>query len=562
MPPKKTPQEFLVELKDKAPDIIPLESYINSKTKIKCECALCGNHWSATPAHLLSGEGCPVCGRRITGEKKRYTKEEFQEKLRLIHPEMEVTGEYINSKTKIEVHCNKCGNTWSVVPASLLHGTGCPKCNKRFRRNTQGFIEELHALSPHITVLGNYKNAHEKIQVKCNRCGTEWYAEPNGLLKGNDCPVCGHSQSSIVEQVIYNSFCCLFGKDKVLNRDRTIIGKELDIVIQDLSLAIEFGAWYWHSDKIKNDSDKEKLCDDIGIRLLTIYEGCPEGTETGELKNAICYTNSISSEKDFHTIRGLIISVCDDYHLDCSEITKNWSAIIKQSREETRKKDAEQFAKELSEVNPDIEYVEGYSGAKERVKVRCKKCGTEWLASSAYDLLHGTGCPKCVRIRAGVSQRLSPEEFRARVSEINPDIELLDDYNGPNIALLCRCKKCGTEWKPMPGNILYRKRNCPTCSPVTRKTNDQFLEELYAISDSIIPLEDYKNNRARIHFKCLKCGYEWLATPKDVLRGTGCPKCANRLSKTTEEFITLISQKNDTVEIIGEYKDSKTKVKG
>lgn len=465
MPPKKTPQEFINELKNKSPDIIPLESYINSNTKIKCECAVCGNQWSATPSHLLSGEGCPLCARRINGDKKRYTKSEFQNKLRLIHPEMEVVSEYINSQTKIEVHCTKCGNTWSVVPASLLQGTGCPKCNKRYRRNTEGFIEELHAVSPHITVLGNYKNAHEKIQVKCDRCGAEWYTEPNALLKGNDCPVCAHSQTSIIEQIIYNSFCMLVGKDNVLNRDKTIVGKELDIVVKDLSLAIEFGAWYWHKNRIHKDHEKEQLCEQSGIRLITIYEGCPEGIR---LNNAICYTNAISSEKDFHTIRDLLLSLCDDYDLDPDIITNNWNGIIKQSQDENRKKDAEQFARDLAAANPDVEYLSNYTGVKDRVYVRCRKCGAEWFASSAYDILHGHGCPECAKIQRGVSQQLTPEEFRVRVSEINPDIELLDDYNGPNVMISCRCRKCGYEWSTKPSNILYSKTKqsrpgCPKC---------------------------------------------------------------------------------------------------
>ncbi len=560
MPTKKTATDFVNELKVKAPDILPLEAYTNNRTKIRCECRKCGNQWLVTPAHLLSGKGCPVCARKNSADKRRYSKEEFSEKVRLIHPNIEVVGDYINSQTKIEVHCTKCNNRWSVVPASLLSGTGCPKCNKRFRRNTDGFIEELSSVSPHISVLGRYKNAHEKIQVRCNRCGTEWYAEPNGLLKGNDCPFCGHSQTSVIEQLLYKSFCVLVGNEKVKNRDKTIIGKELDIYIQELALALEFGAWYWHSNRIQNDYEKEHLCDLLGIRLITIYEGCPKGLVVDQLKNAICYTNTISNEKDFGTVKTLILSLCKDYALDSSEVIKQWESIVKQAKEESRKKDAEEFAQELSAVNPNIEYIAGYAGSKNRVYVKCKTCGTKWFASSAYDLLNGHGCPECAKIQRGLSQRMSAEEFQARVLEINPDIELLEEYNGPNAFVLCRCKKCGTEWKAKPDSVLYKKRNCPTCSPVTKKTNEQFIEELSAISDNIVPLEEYKHSRAKIRFRCRKCGYEWIASPRDVLHGTGCPKCANRISVSHEEFISRVKQKNKTVEIIGEYKDTNTKI--
>lgn len=561
MPQKKTPEEFINELREISPDIIPLETYINYSTKIKFRCSKCGNQWLASPAHVLSGEGCPICARKKSADKRRYSKEEFSKKVRLLHPNIEVVGDYINSQTKILVHCTKCDNKWSVVPASLLHGTGCPKCNKRFRRNTEGFIDELKVISPHISVLGHYKNAHEKILVRCNRCGTEWYVEPNSLLKGNDCPNCNHSQTSVIEQILYKSFSLLVGEGKVISRDRTTIGKELDIYVPDLALAVEFGAWYWHSNRLQNDQEKERLCEQAGIRLVTLYEGCPKETVVERLKNAICFTDTISNEKNYETIREFIYTICNDYGLDSSDITNQWKPIVKQAKEESRKKDAEQFARELAIVSPEIEYLGEYSGSKNSVYVKCRKCGAEWLASSAYDLLHGHGCPECAKIQRGVSQRLSPEEFRKRVLEINPDLELLEEYNGPNELVLCRCKKCGTEWMAKPDSILYKRRNCPTCSPVTKKTNEQFLMELSTKTDSIVPLEEYKNSRTPIRFKCITCNYEWTAKPSDIIRGTGCPRCAKRISISHEEFVSRMGKINNQIEIIGEYKDSKSKVK-
>lgn len=561
MPKKKMSDEFILELKEKAPGIQPLEPYLNSANKIKCECKKCGNQWYVTPAHLLSGRGCPICARKNSADKRRYSKKEFSKKVHLLHPNIEVIGEYVNSQTKIEVHCNKCDNKWSVIPASLLRGTGCPKCNKRFRRNTEKFIEELSVISPHISVLGQYKNAHEKIKVRCDRCKTEWYAEPNGLLKGNDCPYCGHSQTSIVEQIIFKSFCLILGNEKVLNRDKATIGKELDIYIPELALAVEFGAWYWHSNNIQNDIEKERLCDQYGIHLITIYEGCPNEKINLGFKNAVCYTKIISSEKDFVTVRDLIIQICQEYKLNSSVVIDQWRSIIKQSKDDSRKKDAEKFSQELSELNPNIVYLGAYSGSKNHVYVMCMECGTKWYASSAYDLLHGHGCPECAKILRGKSQRMTSEEFRNRVSEINPDIEVLEDYNGFSTRILCRCKKCETEWRPKPDSILYKKRNCPNCSPVTKKTDKQFRDELLALSENILPLEKYKNINTRIRFKCGICNYEWFAKPKDILQGTGCPKCANRISLSHEEFINRIQQANNTVEIIGKYIDSKTKVK-
>ena len=54
----------------------------------------------------------------------------------------------------------------------------------------------------------------------------------------------------------------------------------------------------------------------------------------------------------------------------------------------------EQFIKELSDINLNIEVLGKYDGAKNNIKVKCLKCGHIWnpIASS---LLDGCGCPRC-----------------------------------------------------------------------------------------------------------------------------------------------------------------------
>lgn len=59
-------------------------------------------------------------------------------------------------------------------------------------------------------------------------------------------------------------------------RDRKILnGKELDVYLPDLKLAIEYNGLYWHSELHKDKKyhhDKWKLCNDKDITLIQIYE--------------------------------------------------------------------------------------------------------------------------------------------------------------------------------------------------------------------------------------------------------------------------------------------------
>ena len=59
---RMTNEEFLFQLKDINPNIIPLEEYINNKTKIKCKCLIHNYIWDTTPNKLLTRRtGCPKC---------------------------------------------------------------------------------------------------------------------------------------------------------------------------------------------------------------------------------------------------------------------------------------------------------------------------------------------------------------------------------------------------------------------------------------------------------------------------------------------------------------------
>jgi hypothetical protein len=65
------------------------------------------------------------------------------------------------------------------------------------------------------------------------------------------------------------------GRDKVHSRDRSAIGLELDVFLPDFGLAVEVGSWSWHKDKVTRDEQKRILCQEQGIRLITIYDSYP-----------------------------------------------------------------------------------------------------------------------------------------------------------------------------------------------------------------------------------------------------------------------------------------------
>ncbi len=94
-------------------------------------------------------------------------------------------------------------------------------------------------------------------------------------------------------------------------------------------------------------------------------------------------------------------------------------------------------------------------------------------------------------------------------------------------------------------------------------------EYLHEIKDkSVTPLEKYKNTITKIKFSCDICGHgkdgEWSSTPKQIKRGSGCPKCANKkhskkMTLTHSEYLKQI--KDLSVTPLEEYKSKQMKIK-
>ena len=467
---KKSNSMFLSQLSTIAPTIIPLEDYTAARDKIKCKCKECGHEWRATPDSLLRGHGCPKCGIKKCSLSKTKTHSNFIEELRLVNPNIELLEEYTGSNNKILCKCKVCGHVWNASPGRLIRDRGCPKCGLIRRSISQTttneeFIEELSVINPDIEPLEEYSNSHKKILVRCKRCKYEWAASPTNLLQRKGCPRCNHIGTSFPEQLILNSLERMLGSEKVLNRDCTAIGEELDVYIPELRLAIEYGAWFWHKDRLKSDIRKQKLCKNKGIHLITIFDACPMDIIPG-LDDCLTYSYDIGSEKGLKTIKGVLKAICDDYGLDYSVVEKNWADIVKEARKKSKRKTTEQFVAEMRAINPLIEIAGNYYNSREKVECYCKKYGYVWH-SSPSQLLAKHGCPKCGIEKVKMARRKTNEQFVSELKTVDPNIEPLEPYNGDSKKIKCLCKVCANEWYATPNNLLAGK-SCPKCADTKR----------------------------------------------------------------------------------------------
>ena len=132
-----------------------------------------------------------------------------------------------------------------------------------------------------------------------------------------------------------------------------------------------------------------------------------------------------------------------------------------------------------------------------------------------------------------MGKRKTHEDFLKELSVINPNIEIMDKYQTNNTKIKCRCKLDEYEWFAIPINLL-RGEGCPECgrvkvSKMFTKSHEKFVEELEYINSNIEIIGNYKNNKTKIKCRCKIDGYEWEAIPIHLLRGIGCPVCSNRI---------------------------------
>ncbi len=159
------------------------------------------------------------------------------------------------------------------------------------------FINQQHKILKFLKELGfellsKYKHAHHKIIFKhVGGCKYEWKTTWNNFwnnaCKGNPCPNC--KPKNTIKKTTQNKIqkiIELFVKPPLLeNRIFLGDGRELDFIITEKKIAIEYNGLYWHNEEIlkktrKNYTEdissyhltKLEICEEKGYRLITIFE--------------------------------------------------------------------------------------------------------------------------------------------------------------------------------------------------------------------------------------------------------------------------------------------------
>lgn len=279
----KTHEQYVFEVAKKNPDIEVMGTYINSKKKIEHKCTICQHEWIARPDVILRGDGCPQCANIKKQLNLTKTNDKYISELKQINPNIEMIDTYNGSNTKIKHHCLICGHIWFVAPNSLLHGTGCPECDKtRKKRTHEEYIRKVSLVNQDIEVIEQYNGCFVPILHKCKLDGFEWMAYPNNILKGQGCPQCSESSGErrIRQYLIKNNITHVYQKIFKDCKDKRVL--PFDFYLSEYNICIEyqgiqhyepidyFGGENAFKTQILRDNIKKEYCKKNNIYLFEI----------------------------------------------------------------------------------------------------------------------------------------------------------------------------------------------------------------------------------------------------------------------------------------------------
>lgn len=212
----------------------------------------------------------------------KLTLKEAQDRINIKYPNIELL-EY-KDQYHIKYRCNLCGITKNGSLYRLTNDgcSNCKKINRKARTNTWNRISSdvfkknfIDLVGDEYTLLSDYNKAEDFIKVRHNTCGYTWNVKARQFYStGSRCPRCAKLVSKS-EKELRDYVKSIYSGDIQYNVRGIIGAKELDIYIPEFKLAIEYNGTYWHSSIQKDLNyhfDKSSMCEQLGIRLIHIYE--------------------------------------------------------------------------------------------------------------------------------------------------------------------------------------------------------------------------------------------------------------------------------------------------
>lgn len=310
------PQWFIDELKKESDKERAIEKSLKYNEKVEFFCLDHGAYTQVVSDHIdyKTGnmkQGCPKCGilkssntrKEVRKQKRPDYPQWFIDDLAYDEDKIKAKNKDFSWSEKVDFLCPIHGKYTQRIDAhmdttTLTKKQSCPKCGKvkeiESRKKTnadkrpdypQWFIDELAHESDKDRARENTISSSEYLDFLCpihgvyNQCVGNHITLSTGE-PDSKCPHC-KQKLSYNEKEIYEYIKTLYPNVEERNRDTvkndsTNRFLELDVFCRGKGIAIEYNGSLWHGEKFSKDKyyhlNKFKLCEDKGIRLISIFD--------------------------------------------------------------------------------------------------------------------------------------------------------------------------------------------------------------------------------------------------------------------------------------------------
>lgn len=262
-----------------------LSEYINTKTYVKLKCNDCGELIDMKPYNLLQGYGCRKCNKR-----KRITNEEMDEIFKK-EGYTRISGSLENVRSRINIRHDKCGHEYSVTFNNFKNNKRrCPYCEGLVKKDIEyvrKFMEENYG-DEYKLLSDEYKNKDSKLKFLHSRCKNISEFTFNNIRNGKfSCQHCVKSSGEETVSRILESMNIDYTYQKKFEdcKNTKVLPFDFFIEKDGKSYIIEYDGRHHfmpiygdsYEEKItkmemtrKNDSIKNKFCEDNSIKLLRL----------------------------------------------------------------------------------------------------------------------------------------------------------------------------------------------------------------------------------------------------------------------------------------------------
>ena len=146
--------------------------------------------------------------------------------------------EYKNNKSPLKIQCRVCNYIWFPTISNIISNkSGCPQCSNKKPYNLCE-IKNIITSKNGMLLSNKYYNVFSKLNVKCLTCDIIWHPTLKSILSGNWCPNCADTTIGKEQNKLYTILCDIFTTDVYQNY------KGFDwLITPDTKKRIEIDIW-------------------------------------------------------------------------------------------------------------------------------------------------------------------------------------------------------------------------------------------------------------------------------------------------------------------------------